>query len=123
MSYSEDFRKRVLEYMREGHTQAETQEVFKVGRTTIKEWEKLLSETGGLKPRELHRKARVYESEKLRAYIEKHPQATLAEIAKEFGGSIPGAADALKREKISLKKRHRHIVNAMKKNGRNMTPK
>lgn len=91
----------MLEYLEEGHTQAEAQKVFKVGRITIKEWKKLRSETGTLEKRKLNREARVYESKKLSAYIEEHPQATLSEIAKHFGGSISGAAEALSREKIT----------------------
>ena len=94
-----------MEYLEEGHTREQAQKVFKVGRTTIKEWKKLQLETGALAKRELNRKARVFESDKLRAYIEEHPQATLCEIAKHFDGSTSGAADALLREKITFKKR------------------
>jgi len=104
MSYSKDLRERVLAYIAEGHTQKETSEVFKVGTTTIKAWKKLLSETGSLEKKELERSARKFESEKLRAYIAENPEATLAEIGREFGGSPSGAFDALEREKITLKK-------------------
>ena len=121
MAYSTDYRKRVLEYIEEGHTQAEAQNVFKVGSTTIKEWKKLLSETGSLEKRPLDREARVYKSDKLCAYIEEHPQAFLKEIAEHFGGSISGANSALAREKLTLKKQHPPTVNAAKKNGRNLT--
>ena len=105
MSYSVDYRKRVLEYLEEGHTQAEAKKVFKVGITTIKEWKKQLAERGTLVQKIRKRKARVYPSDKLRDYIEKHPQALLKEIAEHFGGSISGANSALAREKITLKKR------------------
>jgi len=104
MGYSKDLRARVLAYQAEGHTIEETSKVFKVGTTTISAWKKLLSETGGLEKKELNRKPRIYESEKLRTYINEKPEATLAEIAKEFGGSPSGAFDALEREKITLKK-------------------
>jgi transposase len=123
MAYSIDYRKRVIEYLDEGHTQAQAQEVFKVGSSTIKGWKKLLSETGMLKKRELSRKARVFEADKLQAYIEEHPQALLKDIAKHFGGSTSGAADALERGKITLKKRRQPIVKETKKNGRSSTPK
>jgi len=104
MGYSTDLRERVLAYQAEGHTIEETSKVFKVGTTTISAWKKLLSETGSLGKKELSRKPRKYESEKLRTYINENPEATLAEIAKEFGGSPSGAFDALEREKITLKK-------------------
>jgi transposase len=104
MAYRKDLRERVLAYHKEGHTIEKTSEVFKVGMTTIKAWKKLLSETGKLDKKELNRSARKFESEKLRAYIDENPEATLAEIAKEFGGSTSGAFDALEREKITFKK-------------------
>ena len=94
----------MLAYNADGHTIKETSEVFKVGTTTIKAWKKLLSERGSLGKKELDRKPRKYESEKLRAYIAENPETTLAEIAREFGGSPSGAFDALEREKITLKK-------------------
>jgi transposase len=104
MSYSKDLRERVLAYHAEGQTIEKTSEVFKVGTTTIKAWKKLLSETGNVDKKELNRSPRKFESEKLRAYIDENPEATLAEIAKEFGGSKSGAFDALEREKITFKK-------------------
>ena len=120
MAYSIDYRKRVLDYLMEGHTQAEAQEVFKVGTTTIKAWKKLLSEKNNLEKKAPIRKSRVYPSDKLHTYIKEHPQAILKEIAAHFGGSISGANDALKREKITLKKRHQPTANEMKKNVRSM---
>jgi len=105
MAYGTDYRKRVLEYLSEGHTQAEASEVFKIGTATIKGWKRLLKETGGLENRPLEREARIYKSDGLREYIEQNPQAFLYEIAAHFGGSIPGAANALARENITLKKR------------------
>jgi hypothetical protein len=65
----------------------------------------LLSETGSLENRPLDRTARIFETEKLNAYIEKNPNALLKDVAKEFKGSITGAFYALKREKITVKKR------------------
>ena len=104
MGYSKDLRERVLAYHAEGHSIEKTSEIFKVGTTTIKAWKKLLSETGSVDKKELKRKPRKYESEKLRTYIDENPEATLEEIAKEFGGSRSGAFDALEREKITFKK-------------------
>jgi transposase len=105
MSYSVDLRSRVIDFIREGNTQERASKVFKVGTSTIKRWLALLSETGGLEKRPLERTARKFETEKLNAYIEENPNALLKDIAAHFGGSISGAADALKREKITYKKR------------------
>ena len=108
-----------MEYISEGHTYQEAKKVFKAGITAIKRWKKLLSEKKSLENSKLNRKPRKFDSDKLRVYVEEHPLATLEEIAKHFGGSITGAFDALKREKITLKKRLPHTANAMKKNAKN----
>jgi len=97
--------------------------VFKVGGTTIKEWKKLLSETGSLEKRPLNRESGVYKSDKLCAYIDEHPQALLKEIAEHFGGSTSGADSALAREKLTLKKRQPPTANAMKKNEQSLMRK
>jgi len=104
MAYSIDYRRRVIEYLKEGHSKEETSMIFKVGTTTIKNWLSLLSETGSLEKRELNRKPRIFESEKLQAYNEENPDALLKDIAAKFNGSITGAFYALEREKITLKK-------------------
>ena len=75
--------------------------MFKVGSTTIKGWKTLRLETGSLETRELKRQAKVYDSKGLRTYIDEHPLASLKEIAKHFGGFIPSADNALKREKLT----------------------
>jgi len=116
MAYSKDLRERVLSYIDEGHKAKEAAKIFKVGYATIKEWKKLRMETGDLEKRPLKRVARIFDSEKLRIYILKNPFAMLSEIAKHFGGSISGAADALAREGITLKKRNLRTVNATKRN-------
>ena len=95
----------VFHYLGQGHTYEEAQKELGVSVSTIKEWKKLLNETGSLEKRPLERFASKFPSEKLKAYISEHPDATLKEIAEHFGGSIPGASDALKREGITFKKR------------------
>jgi len=105
MAYSVDLRNRVIVFIKEGNTQEKASVVFKVGTSTIKRWLTLLSETGGLQKRPLERTARKFEPEKLNAYVEENPDALLKDIAAHFGGTISGAADALKREKITYKKR------------------
>jgi transposase len=105
MAYSIDLRSRVIDFINKGHTQEETGAIFKVGVSTIKRWLALLSETGSLEKRPLNRSASIFDSEKLKAYIEENPDAFLREIAEHFGGSITGAYYALEREKITYKKK------------------
>ena len=104
MAYSKDARALILKYRRD-HGLEKTHAEFGVSISTIRDWEKLLAQTGSLAKKELKREPRKYESEKLRAYVSENPDAFLKEIAEHFGGSVSGANDALKREKITYKKR------------------
>ena len=77
---------------------------MRIGISTMKEWKKLLNETGSLNKRPKERSATRFPSKELKAYVSEHPDATLEEIAEYFGGSRSGAFDALVREKITFKK-------------------
>jgi transposase len=116
MAYSTDTRKMVLSYLDKGHTYEEARRELGVGISTIKEWKKLLNETGSLEKRPLERSARKFPSGELKAYVSEHPDATLGEIAEYFGGSTSGAFDALAREGITFKKKSSFMSNVMKKN-------
>ena len=105
MSYSKEYRERTIEYRQAGHTLEETRQVFKISITTIRKWEKQLKEMGDLGKKELHRSYRKIDPEKLKAYVAEHPDAYQAEMAKEFGCSESGIRDALRRHKITRKKR------------------
>ena len=105
MAYSLDLRVRVVDFVKQGNTHKKTSEIFNIGTATIERWLELLSETGNLEKRPLNRTAPIFESEKIQAYIEENPDALLKDVAEHFGGSITGAFHALKREKITLKKR------------------
>ena len=105
MAYSIDAREIVLKYRDNGHTLEQTFAEFGIAISTIRKWEKLRSENGSLAKKELNRTARIYDSDKLHAYVAENPDAFLKEIAEHFGGSVTGAFDALKREKITYKKR------------------
>jgi len=120
MAYSTDARKLVLLYRDNGHTLEETYCEFKIAISTIRKWENLRDETGGLAKRELNRKPNVYPKEELRAYVSEHPDDFLKEIAEHFGGSVTGAFYALKREKITLKKKTVNMKNEVKKNEQNL---
>lgn len=56
MAYSTDFKKRALEYIKEGHSHVETTKVFDVGVRILFTWEKKLREGN------LERKKRVAKS-------------------------------------------------------------
>ena len=99
MSYSKDFRKRTIEYRQAGHTLEETHEVFNVSISAIRKWEQLLEETGDLEKKELQRSFRKIDPEKLKEYVEEHPDAYQSEMAKEFGCSESGTQMSSPRHK------------------------
>ena len=105
MSYPKKYRERTIEYRQAGHTLEETHQVFKVSRSTIQKWEAQLKETGDLGKKELHRSWRKIDPEKLKAYVEEHPDAYQREMAEEFGCSKSGIREALRRHNITRKKR------------------
>lgn len=111
MSYPEQYRKRTIEYKQEGHTLKETSETFKVAVTTIRRWEKQLQKTGDLKPKVPNRPWRKIDPERLKSYVGKHPDATQKEMAKEFGCVQSAIQGALKRLKITRKKKRQHTKN------------
>ena len=108
MSYSEDFRKRVMEYLEEGHTWAQAQEVFKISTTAINSWRQKYKETGECRDTAPPpRKPKKLDPEELKAYVEEHPDAYLKEIGEAFGCSDTAVRKAFKRLGITRKKRLR----------------
>ena len=105
MSYDEKFRKRTLEYWHEGHTLTQTREVFKLSVMTIYKWDKQLKEEGNLNKHPVKRPFKKIDPEKLQEYITANPEAYLREIAVIFNCSSTAIRKALKRLKITRKKR------------------
>ena len=113
MAKSVDFRKRVLEFYKdEEHTIRETANVFKISKTTIERWEALLAETGSLEKRPPNRKFKKIDPEKLKAYVNEHVSDTLSEIAEYFDCTVHAVDQALRKHKITYKKKNQNISNA-----------
>ena len=106
MSYDIKFRQRVIEYMDEGNSYRKTAEVFKVSLSTLQKWKSWLKETGTLEAKVRKRTWRKIEPQRLKKYVEEHPDAYLKEMAEEFGCSDVAILKALRRLKISRKKNH-----------------
>lgn len=111
MAYSEDLRKKVIEYLGNGHSQREAQEVFGICLDTVNRWNQKYQKTGEVKDTPPRRRFKKLDPEALRAYIHKHPDAYLSEIAEEFGCSETAVSKALKKLGITRKKRPRGIAN------------
>ena len=104
MSYDKKLRKQALKY-RETHTQKETSETFGISASAIKDWQKQMKETGKLENKPLARSGRKIKETELRADVEKYPDDFNWERAERFDCSEEGIRKAMKRHKITRKKR------------------
>jgi transposase len=115
MSKSVDLREAAVAYYEAGHTLTETAKVYQVTPSTIFRWNKQKKETGNLKNKPLNRTFKKIDPEKLRAYVKEHPDATQQEMADEFGCCNQAISKALKRNKITRKKRRLVTKNRIRK--------
>lgn len=104
MAYSVDLRKKVIEFLGSGHSQREAQEVFGIGLSAVNRWHQKHQKTGSLNDKPHCRKFRKLDPEKLRAYVDEHPDAYLKEIGEVFGCSGVAVFKAFKRLGITRKK-------------------
>lgn len=104
MSYDKKFRECVLSHIDAGKKQEEVRKMFNLGVNTITQWKTLREETGGLANRELERKHKKIDPEKLREYFLKNPEAFDYEAAKEFGCTAQAIGKCRRKHKITIKK-------------------
>ena len=107
MTYSVDFREKVLSHIDSGATIEATSTLFSVGTTTIKQWKRLRHQTGQLVGGGRPSNPYKINSVKLKTFIKEHPDSFLNEIASHFNVTAPAIHAALKRLKITRKKRLR----------------
>ena len=104
MSYDQKFRKRAIEYHEEGHSIRETAKTFDISPNTLNTWLQQYREGG-----ELGRKYREYKpaisERELLDYLKSNPDAYQTEIGEHFGCHQSVVCRALKRYKITRKKR------------------
>jgi len=105
--YSVDFREAVLK-CRASHTQSETSEVFGISVSVIKDWEKLKKEKGSVKPAKLKRSGRKIKKAELEADVKTYPEDFNWERAERFGCSEEGMRKAMKRHKLTRKKKRQN---------------
>ena len=95
-----------MEYLDEGHTWSQVQTTFKISTTAINSWRQKYKETGEVKDAPPPpRKPRKLFPEKLKDYMEEHPDAYLKEIGEAFGCTETAVRKVFKRLGITRKKR------------------
>ena len=116
--YSIELKNRVVSYRLNNHTIKETSDIFKIGTTTVKKWVKEFISTGTLRSNYniSNRKFKKINPDELKDY--KDP--FLKEIASHFSCGITAVKKALKKLKITRKKRLIYIKNVVKKNVKNL---
>ena len=118
MTSSHDLRIRALDYIEKGGSKIEASQVFGITLRTLFHWLKRKKQ-GCLAPsKRKQRRPHKIEREKLKVYIQEHPDAYLKEIAEAFQATITAVFYACRREKISLKKRHLSTKKEMKTRGK-----
>lgn len=114
--YSKDLRERVIAFIENGGKKLEASRRFNVSRPAIDRWLKLKQTKGDLEdPPPLPRSWRKLNPEKLLSYVAENPDLMLQDYAKHFQTSASGIWRALKRLKMTLKKRPPSIKSEMKR--------
>jgi len=104
MAYSIDFRKRAVEYKREGHSQKEIKEVFRVAVSTVNKCEKLLVEKGSLEPAYPKTRIGKIDYAELAKGVKEQPDKYQRERAEKYNCTRQAIGYALKKLKITHKK-------------------
>jgi len=105
MAYDNKFKKRTVEYHLEGNSVRKVAKTFNISPNTLNTWLKEYKEHGEflVKPKPANNTKLTEEA--LLAYFEENDDSYQTETAKHFGVSQSGVSRALKRLKISRKKR------------------
>jgi putative transposase len=101
MTYSIDLRVRVIDYIRGGGSKLQASKIFAVNRQTIYNWlnsNNITPKHHGDRNRKIDKKALFFD-------VHNYPDRTLQERAIKFSVSAPSIYSALKKMKISHKKR------------------
>jgi transposase len=104
--HPEALRKRVVRYVEEGRgSVVEASKLYEVSFKSIYNWMRQKKEQGTLKPNKPSpTRRRKIDKEKLRQYVQEHPDHYLREIAVVFDVSSGAIFKALKVMKITFKK-------------------
>ena len=100
MTYSTDYRRRVISFIHEGGSKREAARLFKLSPDTIYQW---LKRGDDLSPRPAQTRQRKLDKAALARHVETHPDALLRERAAPFGVTTGAIWTALRKMKIVKK--------------------
>jgi transposase len=107
MAYSVDYRKRAVEYYREGHTEAEVSDAFKIGPPTLHDWEARYDRGDLAAQYPKSRAPRKIPLHELVVYVDAHPEDFQREIGEHFKCSHQAVSKALAKMGYTNKKNGR----------------
>lgn len=103
--YSNDLRKKVINYLNQGKSQKEASEVFGIHRNTLSRWHTRYSKEGSYAARpRLGRKSKILYSE-VELFVQDNPDTKLSIIGSKFAISAWHACRILKKIGFSYKKK------------------
>ena len=114
-SYSVDLRERVINYLEKNPDKKAASNLFQVGIATIYRWVSCKKERGNVEPLRRKYAYKKIDDQKLMEYVKAYPDHFLSEIAQHFGLTLQAIFYALKRLKITRKKRQRSIKKETKR--------
>ena len=122
-AYSYDLRKKAMEVLEEGERRETVASRFKIGKTTLWEWQQRKKETGDFQSKKLGNVGynhKITDWNKFTEFAKKHGGKTLSEMAKLWSNvSITTIHRALKKIGLTRKKRHMDTKKGTKKNALN----
>ncbi len=121
--YSVDLRRRVLEYIEETADKTKASQLFKVGIATIYRWIARKKQIGNLAPSSKKAYKKKIDDQKLIAYVEKNPDHFLSEIATHFNITLQAIFYALRRLRITRKRKLRFTRKETRKSEPNLYKK
>jgi transposase len=104
-SYSLDLREKVLKYLGKNPDKKAASDLFDVGIATVYRWVSLKRKKGHVKPLIRKYAYKKIDDEALFNYIQAHPDQFLFEIGRAFSVTPQAIFYALKRIKVTRKKR------------------
>jgi transposase len=116
MAYSEDFRKRAVEFFEAGNSKQKTMDTFAISYNSITKWVDMMRETGSLTDPAPSRPCRNYDPKDLIEFVAQNPSLFLKDYGEKFNLTIPGAKYALNALGITRKKKLNPIKNATNPN-------
>lgn len=113
-AYSVDLRERVLKFLEKNDDKKVASSLFEVGIASIYRWIRQKNTRGNLEPLRREYAYKKIDYELLKKYTEANPDQFLFEIAEQFSVTPQAIFYALKKLKITRKKRQRFIKKGMK---------